>query len=147
MSVPPSSAMSSSVSTLVARSAPRPAKATAVRSSFSAPAVTHPVTISTNATATTVSSRVSGPMDRRAARAAAGASGVARTPGGNSQYSTSGSSSTAASAGTDAARSHEPKVIFRPNCCAISTPIGFTDVAVSQSAEDTARLAMPQNMR
>ncbi len=139
--------MSSSVSTLVASRVPRPAKATAVRSSFSAPAETHPVTISTNATATTFSSRLNGPIERRAARAAAGASGVPRTPGGNSQYSTRGRRRTAASAGTDAARSHEPKLIFRPNWRAISTPIGFTDVAVIQSAEETARLAMPQNMR
>ena len=118
-----------------------------MRSSFSVPAVTHPVTISTNATATTFSSRLKGPIERRAARAAAGASGVPRTPGGKTQYSTKGRSSTAAIAGTDAARSQEPKLIFRPNCRAISTPIGFTDVAVSQSAEETARLAMPQNIR
>jgi hypothetical protein len=43
--------------------------------------------------------------------------------------------------------SHEPKLIFRPNWRAISAPIGFTDVAVIQSAEETARLAMPQNIR
>ena len=52
-----------------------------------------------------------------------------------------------ASAGREAAMSHEPKLIFRPNCSAISTPIGFTEVAVSQRAEETARLAIPQNIR
>jgi hypothetical protein len=139
--------MSSIVSTRVARSAPNPAKAMAVRSIFSVPAVTHPATISTNATATIFSSRDSGPIERRALRAAAGASGVPRTPGGNNQYSTSGRSSTVASAGTEAAKSHEPKLIFTSKWRAISTPIGFTEVAVSQRAEETARLAMPQNMR
>jgi hypothetical protein len=45
------------------------------------------VTISRNATATTFSSRVKGPIARSALRAAARASGVARTPGGNTPRS------------------------------------------------------------
>src|SRR2546430_6389786 len=129
-----------------ARAPGRP-KARGRRGTLGLPAVTQPVTINRNATATTFSSRVNGPIDRSAARAAAGASGVARTPGGNSQYRTMGRSSTAASAGTDAASSHEPKSIFRPYCRAISMPIGLTDVAVSHKADETERLAIPQNMR
>src|SRR5262245_31218066 len=53
----------------------------------------------------------------------------------------------AVSAGTQDATSHEPKPIVRPDARAISTPIGFADVAVSQSAEETLRLTMPQNIR
>jgi hypothetical protein len=53
----------------------------------------------------------------------------------------------AASAGTEAATSHEPNPIVRPACSASCTPMGLADVAVSQSAEETARLAIPQNMR
>ena len=53
----------------------------------------------------------------------------------------------AASAGTQEARSHEPKPIRRPMCSATLAPMGFADVAVSQSADETDRLAMPENMR
>ena len=52
-----------------------------------------------------------------------------------------------ASAGTDAASSHVPKLIFTPDCAASDTPIGLAEVAVSQRADETPRLAMPQNMR
>ena len=51
------------------------------------------------------------------------------------------------SAGTEAATSHLPKSISTPNSRAIWIPIGLADVAVIQSAEETARLAMPQNIR
>ena len=81
-SVSPSCLKSSRVRTLAASSAPRPANATAVRSSFRVPAKTHPETMSANATATTFSSRLRGPMVRSASRAAAGASGVSFTSGG-----------------------------------------------------------------
>ena len=147
MRVPPSCAMSSRVSTLLASRTPNPAKATAVRSSPNGFAMIQPATISANAIATIHSSRDIGPMSRRAARAAAGASGVALTTGGIQRYSIRGRSRIAASAGTDAATSHEPKPILRPACSASCTPMGLTEVAVSQSAEETARLAIPQNMR
>ena len=58
-----------------------------------------------------------------------------------------GSRRMVASAGTDAASSHVPKVIFRPDCAASDTPIGLAEVAVSHRADETLRLAMPQNMR
>jgi hypothetical protein len=38
-------------------------------------------------------------------------------------------------------------LISIPNSCATCVPIGLPDVAVIQSAEDTARLAMVQNIR
>ena len=47
----------------------------------------------------------------------------------------------------DAATNQEPKSIVSPACAAIDTPIGLTEVAVSQSAEEAARLAIPQNIR
>ena len=76
-SVLPCWAMSSTVRTLVARSAARPPKATAVRFRFRVPAMTQPVTMTAKATATIRSSRLSGPIERSSARAAAGASGEA----------------------------------------------------------------------
>ena len=66
------------------------------------------------ATETIFSSRLRGPSDRRASRAAVVAPGVACTPGGSSRYSTGGSRRIAARVGTDEATSHEPKSIFRP---------------------------------
>ena len=53
----------------------------------------------------------------------------------------------AISAGTEATSSHVPKSIFRPCSAASDTPIGLAEVAVSHSADETARLAMPQNIR
>ena len=53
----------------------------------------------------------------------------------------------AVSAGTHEARSQLPKPISSPNCFVTCTPIGLAEVAVIQSAEETARLAMVQNMR
>ena len=48
---------------------------------------------------------------------------------------------------TDAAMSHLAKLISSPYSLAIWMPIGLADVAVIHNADDTARLAMPQNMR
>ena len=115
--------------------------------SFRWSAKIQPVTISTNATAVIFSSRVSGPIAAIAVRAAAGASGVARTPGEWSFATTSGNRRIAVNAGTDAATSHVPKLMVRPNSRATWMPIGLADVAVIHSAEETARLAMPQNIR
>jgi len=53
----------------------------------------------------------------------------------------------AASAGTHDASSHPPKSICTPSFSAMDAPMGFAEVAVSHSADDTARLAIPQNMR
>ena len=60
---------------------------------------------------------------------------------------THGSARIAASAGTQDTSSHLPKPISSPNSLTICRPIGFADVAVIQSADETARLAMPQNIR
>ncbi|EXI70635.1 MAG: hypothetical protein AW07_03965 [Candidatus Accumulibacter sp. SK-11] len=49
--------------------------------------------------------------------------------------------------GTQDASSHEPKFTCRPCSAASPAPIGLPDVAVNQSAEVIARLAMPQNIR
>ena len=49
--------------------------------------------------------------------------------------------------GTAEARSHLPKSISSPAFCTICTAIGLAEVAVIQSAEETARLAIAQNMR
>ena len=51
------------------------------------------------------------------------------------------------SAGTEATSSQEPKLTLRPCSAASETPIGLGEVAVSQSADETLRLAMPQNIR
>ncbi len=146
-SVSPCLAMSSIVRTFVISSTPSPAKAMLVTLSLSESAKIQPATISTNAAAVIFSSRVRGPIAANAVRAAAGASGVAPTPGGNSRATTSGSRTMAVSAGTDAATSHLPKPMSRPKSRATCRPIGFADVAVIHSAEETARLAIPQNIR
>src|SRR5262245_33806646 len=49
--------------------------------------------------------------------------------------------------GTDAASSHRPKPISTPAARAISVPSGLAAIAVSHSADDTLRLAMPEYMR
>jgi len=51
------------------------------------------------------------------------------------------------SVGTEAATSHEPKPMFTPNALAISAPSGLAAMAVSHSADETLRLAMPENIR
>ncbi len=95
----------------------------------------------------THSSRDSGPISSSCWRAAAGAAGVSVTPGGKIQKIRRGSRAMVTSAGTDATRSHLPKSTFSPCSAASDTPIGLADVAVSHSADETARLAMPQNIR
>jgi hypothetical protein len=106
-----------------------------------------PLTISMNVTAVISSSRDIRPMAANSLRAAAGASGVLPTRGGKAFATITGNSTSATSDGTDDARNHEPKSISRPDCRTIWTAIGFADVAVIHSAEDTARLAIEQNMR
>ena len=81
------------------------------------------------------------------ARAAAGASGVAPTRGGKSFETSRGNIAIAMSAGTEEARNQLPNPISSPDFCAICTPIGLAEVAVIQRAEETARLAIAQNMR
>src|SRR5262249_40562622 len=107
----------------------------------------HPVTMTAKVTATIHSSRESDPMLCSSLRAMAGASGVSVTPGGNSRERTKGSIRMVASAGTEAASSQLPKLIFSPDCAASDTPMGLAEVAVSHRADETLRLAMPQNMR
>src|SRR5512134_353028 len=53
----------------------------------------------------------------------------------------------ATSVGTDEATSQEPKPMERPKVRPTSTPMGLAEVAVSQRAEETLRLAIPQNIR
>ena len=121
--------------------------ATAVMLSFSALPNTQPVTITTKVTAVIHSSRDIGPMPASSLRAAAGASGVAPTPGEKIFATSRGNIPIATSVGTEEARSQLPKPISNPAFCAICTPIGLAEVAVSQRAEETARLAIAQNMR
>ncbi len=106
-----------------------------------------PDTISANATAVIRSSRENGPNAARALRAATGASGVSPTRGGNSRAITQGKARIAVSAGTQEATNHFPKPIWIPYSRTSCIPIGFAEVAVIQRADDTARLAMVQNIR
>src|SRR5207248_2679624 len=106
-----------------------------------------PTTIDTKATAVIHSSRDRDPKSANALRAAAGASGVSPTPGGNKRASNQGNVTIATSAGTQAAMSHFPNPTSKPYSFATCTAIGFADVAVIQRADDTAKLAMPQNIR
>ena len=101
--VSPCVAMSLAVSTPVISNRPRPVNATLVTLRFSLSAKIQPVTISTNAMAVIHSSRDSGPSSASDFRAAAGASGVAPTPGGNKRASNQGSARIETSAGTDEA--------------------------------------------
>src|SRR4029453_10839496 len=126
---------------------PNPAKAILVTLSCSLSAKIQPVTISTKAIAVIRSSRDSGPNSASALFAAAGASGVAPTPGGNKRASNHGKRRIAVNAGTDAAMSHFPKPRLTPYSCATRNAIGLGDVAVIQSAEEAARLALPQNIK
>ena len=93
------------------------------------------------------SSRDSGPKVASALRAATGASGVLPTPGGKSRATTSGSSRIAVSAGTEAATQPLAEADLEPESCATWMPIGLADVAVIHSADETARLAIAQNIR
>src|SRR5262245_44384777 len=49
--------------------------------------------------------------------------------------------------GTEEATSQEPQPISRPWPRAISAPSGLAAMAVNQRAEETVRLAIPENMR
>src|SRR3954454_17716569 len=42
---------------------------------------------------------------------------------------------------------HEPNEICTPYCRAISAPSGLAAMAVNQRADDTVRLAIPENIR
>ena len=86
-------------------------------------------------------------MPASSLRAAAGASGVLPTRGGKSFATSRGSSPIAISEGTEEASKHFPNSISSPAFCTICTPIGLAEVAVIQRAEETARLAISQNMR
>src|SRR5262245_44169698 len=48
--------------------------------------------------------------------------------------------------GTDDANSHDPKVMLTPNGFAISAPSGLAAIAVSHSADESERLAIPENI-
>ena len=80
-------------------------------------------------------------------RAAAGASGVLPTRGGKIFATIRGMSPIAINDGTDEARNHFAKSILSPAFSAICTAIGLAEVAVIQSAEETARPAIAQNIR
>ena len=60
---------------------------------------------------------------------------------------THGSSRIAVRAGAEAIISHLPNPISTPNRCATWIPTGLADVAVIHSADETARLAIAQNIR
>src|SRR6185503_13341902 len=49
--------------------------------------------------------------------------------------------------GTEAAISHDPKPISTPDSLAIAAPSGLPAIAVSQSADDSVRLTIPENIR
>lgn len=146
-SVSPSADMSETVRTFVMSRRPKPKKATLVTLRCRASAKTQLSTMNAKAPEVIHSSRVSGPSVPSSLRAATGASGVAPTPGGNMLAITRGSNKIAIRAGTDDIISHLPNPISTPNCCATWMPMGLADVAVIQRADETARLAIPQNIR
>ena len=86
---------------------------------------TQPATITTKVTAVIHSSRDIAPMPASSLRAAAGASGVAPTPGGKIFATSRGNIAIAMSDGTEEARNQFPKPISSPAFCAICTPIGL----------------------
>ena len=146
-STSPSFAISPGVRTPVIRNTASPTRATAVASKAKTAADAHSATMVRKVTATIHSCRLNGPSAFSAARAALGASGVARTSGAMMRKSTIGSSTIAVNVGTEAATNHLPKPISRPYLRAISHPSGFAAIAVSHSAEDRLRLAIPENIR
>ena len=101
----------------------------------------------TNVAATMRSSLESGPSAASARFAAAGASGVEVTSGDMIRWRIHGSSTIAASVGTDEATSHVPKLIVTPKLRAISAPSGLAAMAVNHNADDRLRLTMPENIR
>ncbi len=72
---------------------------------------------------------------------------MAPTRGGKSFATIHGSSVIAVSAGTHEATSQLPKPISIPDWRITCTPMGLAEVAVIHRAEETARLAIAQNMR
>src|SRR5215471_9117631 len=52
-----------------------------------------------------------------------------------------------ASVGTEAAINHEPNAMWIPKLRAISEPSGLATIAVSHSADDRLRLAIPEYIR
>ena len=110
-------------------------------------AAAHKPTIPANVAATIFSCGRSGPSSASARRAARGASGVAVTSGLMTLYRTSGSRAIAARVGMEDATNQEPNPISRPWARAISAPRGFAAMAVNHRADETVRLAMPENMR
>ena len=74
-------------------------------------------------------------------------SGVAVRSGAISQWSSGGISAIASSVGSDDATSQLPNPISTPKVRAISAPSGLAAIAVSQSADERLRLAMPENIR
>jgi hypothetical protein len=87
-----------------------------------------------------------GPSAFSVALAATGASGVAVTSGAINRKSSSGKSTIAVSVGSEDASSHDPNPISTPSGRAISAPSGLAAIAVSHSADDSVRLAMPENI-
>ena len=146
-STSPCPAMSLGVSTLVASMIPSPRNATAVGSTCRVLASPHSTTMPRKVIPTTFWSRVRGPSSASVLRASAGAFGMAVTSGLMILYKRNGTRTIARSVGTTDATSHEPKPMFTPLFLAISAPSGLPAIAVSHSAEDSVRLAMPENIR
>ena len=76
-----------------------------------------------------------------------GASGVSSTPGGNNRAINQGKQRSAVKAGTAEAINHFPKPIGCHTAAPACSPMGLAEVAVIHRADDTARLAMAQNIR
>ena len=119
----------------------------AVESRPKEPADAQSATITTNVAATIRSRATGGRAPRAPVRPAAGASGVDVTSGFMIRCSRNGISIIAASVGTDAATSHEPNVIVKPELRASSAPSGLPAIAVNHSADDRLRLTMPENIK
>ena len=146
-SVSPSDDMSEIVRTFIISRRPKPKNATLVTLRCRASAKTQLRTMNAKTPEVIHSSRVRGPSAPSSFRAATGALGVAPTAGGKMSAMTRGSNRIAIRAGTDDVISHLPKPISTPNCCATWMAMGLAEVAVIQRADETGRLAMPQNIR
>ena len=64
-----------------------------------------------------------------------------------SLYSANGMTTIANSVGNEDAINHETKEMLTPDSLAISAPSGLPAIAVSHSADDSVRLAIPENIR
>src|SRR5262245_20895049 len=62
-------------------------------------------------------------------------------------YSAKGMMTIANSVGTEDAISHDTNEMLTPDSFAISAPSGLPAIAVSQRADDSVRLAIPENIR